>query len=110
MHRYAKSEVRLSVLDSERRLPPQLRPLTRPMRPASFKLPPTLAIQSTLRQLTDEIGGRIPARLLCSALIDWGVHMFKSARRHSVHTELFTISALLGGGDGDDRQRHGHAF
>ncbi|MFZ0417199.1 MAG: M20/M25/M40 family metallo-hydrolase [Candidatus Sulfotelmatobacter sp.] len=48
-------------------------------------------IQGNLRQLTDEIGGRIPGTPAMQRAIDWGVHMFKAAGADSVHTELFTI-------------------
>jgi carboxypeptidase Q len=48
-------------------------------------------IQSNLRQLTDEIGGRIPGTPAMQRAIDWGVHMFKAAGADSVHTEQFTI-------------------
>jgi carboxypeptidase Q len=48
-------------------------------------------IESNLRQLTDEIGGRIPGTPAMQRAIDWGVHMFKAAGADSVHTEEFTI-------------------
>ncbi|MGA9509854.1 MAG: M20/M25/M40 family metallo-hydrolase [Candidatus Sulfotelmatobacter sp.] len=48
-------------------------------------------IEHNLRELTDEIGGRIPGTPAMQRAIDWGVHMFKVAGADSVHTEEFTI-------------------
>ncbi len=48
-------------------------------------------IQSDLRQLTDEIGGRVPGTPAMQHAIEWGVQMFKTAGADSVHTEEFTI-------------------
>ncbi len=48
-------------------------------------------IQSNLRQLTDEIGGRVPGTPAMQRAVEWGVQMFKAAGADSVHTEAFTI-------------------
>jgi carboxypeptidase Q len=48
-------------------------------------------IEHDLRELTDEIGGRVPGTLAMQRAIDWGVHVFKVAGADSVHTEEFTI-------------------
>jgi carboxypeptidase Q len=48
-------------------------------------------IQSNLRGLTDEIGGRVPGTPAMQRAVEWGVHMFKAAGADSVHTEEFTI-------------------
>ena len=49
------------------------------------------ALESNLRHLTDEVGGRIPGTSAMQRAIDWGVQMFKAAGADSVHTEEFTI-------------------
>ena len=49
-------------------------------------------IESNLRHLTDEIGGRVPGTPAMQRAVDWGVHVFKAAGADSVHTEEFTIS------------------
>jgi Zn-dependent M28 family amino/carboxypeptidase len=48
-------------------------------------------LESNLRHLTDEVGGRIPGTPAMQRAIDWGVQMFKAAGADSVHTEPFTI-------------------
>ncbi len=48
-------------------------------------------LESNLRQLTDEIGGRVPGTPAMQRAVDWGVQMFKAAGADSVHTEEFTI-------------------
>jgi carboxypeptidase Q len=48
-------------------------------------------MEHDLRELTDEIGGRVPGTLAMQRAIDWGVQMFKVAGADSVHTEEFTI-------------------
>lgn len=48
-------------------------------------------IESNLRHLTDEIGGRVPGTPAMQRAVDWGVHVFKAAGADSVHTEEFTI-------------------
>jgi carboxypeptidase Q len=49
------------------------------------------SIESNLRHLTDEVGGRVPGTPAMQHAIDWGVQMFKVAGADSVHTEEFTI-------------------
>jgi carboxypeptidase Q len=48
-------------------------------------------LESNLRRLTDEIGGRIPGTPAMQHAIEWGVQAFKAAGADSVHTEEFTI-------------------
>ncbi|HXO31149.1 MAG TPA: M20/M25/M40 family metallo-hydrolase [Candidatus Acidoferrales bacterium] len=48
-------------------------------------------IESNLRHLTDEIGGRVPGTPAMQRAVDWGVQMFKIAGADSVHTEPFDI-------------------
>ncbi len=48
-------------------------------------------LESNLRRLTDEIGGRVPGTPAMQRAVDWGVQMFKAAGADSVHTEEFTI-------------------
>lgn len=48
-------------------------------------------IEHNLRQLTDEIGGRVPGTRAMQRAVDWGVHAFAAAGADSVHTEEFTI-------------------
>ena len=48
-------------------------------------------IESNLRQLTDEVGGRVPGTPAMQRAVDWGVNAFKAAGADSVHTEQFTI-------------------
>src|SRR6202050_852261 len=48
-------------------------------------------IESNLRRLTDEVGGRVPGTPAMQRAVDWGVQMFKEAGADSVHTEEFTI-------------------
>ena len=49
------------------------------------------SIEHDLRELTDEIGGRVPGTPAMQRAVDWGIHMFKAAGADSVHTEEFTI-------------------
>jgi carboxypeptidase Q len=49
------------------------------------------ALESNLRHLTDEIGGRVPGTPAMQRAVDWGVQMFKAVGADSVHTEDFTI-------------------
>jgi Zn-dependent M28 family amino/carboxypeptidase len=49
------------------------------------------ALESNLRRLTDEVGGRIPGTPAMQRAVDWGVAAFKKAGADSVHTEEFTI-------------------
>ena len=48
-------------------------------------------IESNLRHLTDEIGGRVPGTPAMQRAVEWGVNMFTAAGADSVHTETFTI-------------------
>ncbi|HKN18012.1 MAG TPA: M20/M25/M40 family metallo-hydrolase [Candidatus Sulfotelmatobacter sp.] len=48
-------------------------------------------IESNLRQLTDEVGGRVPGTPAMQRAVEWGLQMFKVAGADSVHTEAFTI-------------------
>ncbi len=48
-------------------------------------------IESNLRRLTDEVGGRVPGTPAMQRAIDWGVQAFKAAGADSVHIEEFTI-------------------
>ncbi len=48
-------------------------------------------LESNLRHLTDEVGGRVPGTPAMQRAIDWGVHIFRAAGADSVHTEEFTI-------------------
>ncbi|MGB8011304.1 MAG: M20/M25/M40 family metallo-hydrolase [Terriglobales bacterium] len=49
------------------------------------------ALESNLRRLTDEVGGRVPGTPAFQRAVDWGVAAFKDAGADSVHTEEFTI-------------------
>jgi carboxypeptidase Q len=49
------------------------------------------ALESNLRHLTDEIGGRVPGTLAMQHAVDWGVQAFTAAGADSVHTEGFAI-------------------
>jgi carboxypeptidase Q len=48
-------------------------------------------LETNLRRLTDEVGGRIPGTPAFQRAVDWGVAAFKDAGADSVHTEEFTI-------------------
>ena len=48
-------------------------------------------LETNLRRLSDEIGGRIPGTPAFQRAVDWGVAAFKDAGADSVHTEEFTI-------------------
>jgi len=48
-------------------------------------------IQSNLRRLTDEIGGRVPGTPAMQHAVEWGVQAMTAAGADSVHTEEFTI-------------------
>jgi carboxypeptidase Q len=48
-------------------------------------------LESNLRRLTDEVGGRVPGTPAMQRAVDWGEQMFKGAGADSVHTEEFTI-------------------
>jgi hypothetical protein len=49
------------------------------------------SLESNLRQLTDEVGGRVPGTPAMQRAIQWGVEKFKAAGADNVHTEEFTI-------------------
>jgi carboxypeptidase Q len=48
-------------------------------------------IESNLRHLTDEIGGRVPGTPAMQWAIEWGLQMLAAAGADSVHAETFTI-------------------
>ena len=48
-------------------------------------------LETNLRRLTDEIGGRVPGTPAFQRAVDWGIAAFKEAGADSVHTEEFTI-------------------
>jgi carboxypeptidase Q len=50
-------------------------------------------LETNLRRLTDEIGGRVPGTPAMQRAVAWGVDAFKAAGADSVHTENFTIQA-----------------
>jgi len=49
------------------------------------------ALETNLRRLTDEVGGRIPGTPAFDRAVDWGWAAFKEAGADSVHTEEFSI-------------------
>ena len=49
------------------------------------------ALENNLRQLTDEIGGRVPGTPAMQRAVEWGVQALRAAGADSVHTEEFTI-------------------
>ncbi len=53
-------------------------------------LKPSL-LETNLRRLTDEVGGRVPGTPAFQRAVDWGITAFKEAGADSVHTEEFTI-------------------
>lgn len=48
-------------------------------------------LESNLRHLTDEIGGRVPGTPAMQRAVEWGEQAFRAAGADSVHTEEFTI-------------------
>jgi carboxypeptidase Q len=48
-------------------------------------------LETNLRRLTDEVGGRVPGTPAFQRAVDWGIAAFKDAGADSVHTEEFTI-------------------
>ncbi len=54
-------------------------------------LQPSSPIESNLRHLTDEIGGRVPGTPAMQRAVQWGINAFKAAGADSVHPEAFTI-------------------
>jgi hypothetical protein len=56
-------------------------------------------LETNLRRLSDEIGGRIPGTPAFQRAVDWGVAAFEDAGADSVHTEEFTIQHSWAEGD-----------
>ena len=50
-------------------------------------------LETNLRKLTDEVGGRVPGTPAMQHGIEWGIAAFKAAGGENVHTEQFTIPA-----------------
>src|SRR5580704_11788653 len=50
-------------------------------------------LETNLRRLTDEIGGRVPGTPAMQRAVAWGVNAFTAAGADRVHTENFTIQA-----------------
>jgi carboxypeptidase Q len=48
-------------------------------------------LETNLRRLTDEVGGRVPGTPAFQRAVDWGVAAFKEAGAESVHPEEFMI-------------------
>lgn len=48
-------------------------------------------LETNLRVLTDEVGGRVPGTPAMQRAVEWGVQALKAAGADSVHTEEFTI-------------------
>jgi len=48
-------------------------------------------MESNLRHLTDEIGGRVPGTPAMQRAIEWGIEGLKAAGADTVHTEEFTL-------------------
>ncbi|HLX86326.1 MAG TPA: M20/M25/M40 family metallo-hydrolase [Terriglobales bacterium] len=48
-------------------------------------------LETNLRRLSDEVGGRVPGTPAFQRAVDWGVAAFKDAGADSVHTEEFEI-------------------
>ena len=57
------------------------------------------SLETNLRRLTDEVGGRVPGTPAMQGAVDWGVAAFKAAGADSVHTETFTIPTSWAEGD-----------
>ena len=51
------------------------------------------SLETNLRHLTDEIGGRVPGTPAMQRAVEWGVEAFKTAGADSVHTEDFMTAA-----------------
>ena len=49
------------------------------------------ALESNLRRLTDEVGGRVPGTPAFQKAVDWAMAAFKDAGGERPHTEEFTI-------------------
>ncbi|MBV8891071.1 MAG: M20/M25/M40 family metallo-hydrolase [Acidobacteria bacterium] len=50
------------------------------------------ALETNLRQLTDEIGGRVPGTSRMQRAVEWAVSAFRAAGGQNVHTERFEIA------------------
>src|SRR4029077_14454128 len=48
-------------------------------------------LETNLRSLTDEIGGRVPGTPAMDKAVQWGIDAFIAAGADRVHTENFTI-------------------
>src|SRR6266700_2205418 len=48
-------------------------------------------MESNLRHLTDEIGGRVPGTPAMQRAVEWGIEGLKTAGADTVHTEQFTM-------------------
>lgn len=51
------------------------------------------SLETNLRKLTDEVGGRVPGTPAMQHGIEWGIAAFKAAGGENVHTEEFKIPA-----------------
>jgi len=51
------------------------------------------SLETNLRHLTDEIGGRVPGTPAMQRAVEWGVEAFKTAGADSAHTEDFMTAA-----------------
>lgn len=49
------------------------------------------SLETNLRRLADEVGGRVPGTPAMQRAVDWGVAAFKAAGGENVHTEEFPI-------------------
>jgi len=56
-------------------------------------------LESNLRRLTDEIGGRVPGTLGMQHAVAWGMQAFAAAGASGVHSEGFTIPFSWSEGD-----------
>jgi len=56
-------------------------------------------LETNLRNLTDEIGGRVPGTLAMQHAVEWGTQAFTDAGAESVHAEGFTIPNSWAEGD-----------
>jgi len=50
-------------------------------------------LESNLRRLTDEIGGRVPGTPAMERAIEWGMASFRAAGGANIHTEDFSLEA-----------------
>jgi carboxypeptidase Q len=63
------------------------------------------ALEDNLRQLTDQVGGRVPGTAAMQRALDWGVAAFNSAGGQNVHTEAFSLPASWSEGKTELRVR-----